>query len=93
MLIAAAVKFHIDATDKDVIVQCRRHYEAYELLKDMGFAPQSGYKKIEEGFVTHRGEFLSRHAAWKYAAEIGQISEQQIEDTEFSEELFSEDLW
>lgn len=92
MLIAAAIKTHIKATDKDVIIQCRRHYEAYRLLKDMGFQP-GGYIVSETGFVTHKGEFLDRHAAWEYAAEIGQISQQQIHDTNFSKILLSEDLW
>lgn len=93
MLITAAIKVHIDKTNKDICIQCRRHYEAFELLKDFGFNPSEGYKVLDQGFMDQHGNFLNRREAWKHAAECGQLSEQQIRDTEFSEELFSEDLW
>ncbi len=73
MVLCAAVKFHIDITDKDVIVPCRRHCDAYCLLKDMGFSPQDGYSHEEDGFITTTGEFLTRNEAYNEAIECGQL--------------------
>lgn len=43
-------------------------------------------KKGEQGFVTDKGEFLSRGAAAEHAFECGQIKEKK-------RTIYSEDLW
>ena len=92
MLLCAAVKFHITATDKEVVVACRRHCEAFNMLRDMGYEPKQGYKTIAQGFITTSGMFLDRKQAYRHAVSCGQLSDTVIRNV-LNEELFSEDLY
>lgn len=92
MILCAAVKFHIDKTDADVVIPCWRHYCAYDILKDLGFGPKEGYTKIADGFLNHRGEFMTREEAYHHGCECGQLSD-TVKRNVTRDELFSEDLY
>lgn len=95
MILAAAIKIHIDKTDKDVVLCGCRHGDIFAQLQDLGFNPKDGYKEIEQGFITHKNEFLNRKEAFYHAKECGQLSAKIIYDREKnnSTSLISEDLW
>ena len=92
MILCAAVKFHIDATNKDVVVVCRRHCDAFAMLRDMGYEPKKGYKVVEQGFIKTDGSFLCREEAYAHAINCGQLSETTKLNL-CSGHLFSEDLY
>lgn len=98
MILCAAIKFHIDKTDKDVVIPCWRHSEAYRILRDLGFEAKDGYKEIEQGFITTDNYFLNRRAAYKEAEWCGQINlttqwYKQDKGEKEPYELYSEDLY
>ena len=96
MIIAAAITYYIPSTDKEVVMCGVRHGDIFYQLSCLGFKPREGYIEIEQGFITHDHKFLNREQAYKYAKEIGQISEQLIiyrDNQTMKPELFSEDLW
>lgn len=92
MILCAAIKFHIDKTDKDVVIPCCRHGDAYKILKDLGFEAKEGYKEIEQGFITTSNTFLNRKEAYRLAILYGQISPISMFNIN-SEELYSEDIY
>ncbi len=92
MIICAAVKFYIPSTGQTVVVPCWRYHYAYELIRDLGFEPHQGYEKIEDGFINHKNEFLSRTEAYNHAIECGQLSA-TTRDTINNGVLFSEDIY
>lgn len=97
MILAAAIKFHIDKTDKDVVLCGCRHSDIFAQIKDLGFKPKEGYEEIKQGFINHKGEFLNRKEAYLHAKEIGQICNKIIYEREqpssFGYNMISEDLW
>lgn len=99
MILCAAIKFHIEETDCDVIVPGRRHGDIYKIMKGLGYGPKKGYKEIEQGFITTAGFFLNRSDAFHHALECGQISQTtqwykaDHEGYIHIPELFSEDLY
>lgn len=96
MIQASAIKFHITATNSDVILCGLRHGDIFEQLKYLGFKPNNGYKIITQGFITDKGEFLNRTDAMVHARKCNQISQVELQSRilrDGSCELFSEDLW
>lgn len=47
MIIAAAIRFHIDKSDKDVTLCGNSHANIFKQLSDLGFEPKEGYKELE----------------------------------------------
>ena len=92
MILCAAVKIHVDATDKDVVIPCRRHCDAFHILRDMGFEPKQGYKTIAQGFITTSGMFLDRKQAYRHAVSCRRLSDTVMRNV-FNEDLFSEELY
>lgn len=88
MILCSAIKFHIDKTNKEVILCGLRHGDIFKQLEALGFEPHKGYKEIEQGFLTNSGRFLSRKEAYVAALKCG-----QLKNSKEKEELFSEDLW
>lgn len=95
MIICAAIKIeHSSVTgvkQLDLIIGGHRHGNCLEVVKNLDL----NIDRIEQGFITHTGEFLDRKRALWHAKECGQIS--QItwwykEDNKI-EELESEDLY
>ena len=92
MILAAAVKFHIEKTNEDVVLCGHRHWNVFEQLKLLGFEPQKGYKEIAQGFIDDKNNFLTREEAFEHAIKCGQIEDDR-EDGSCCERLVSEDLW
>ena len=95
MILASAIKFKIEKTDKEVVLCGVRHGDIFSQLKSLGFEPHKGYKEIEQGFIDHNNNFLTREEAYKHAKEIGQLCCRIVHDREttYGVELISEDLW
>lgn len=95
MILAAAIKYHITATGRDVVLCGARHGNIFEQLEQLGFGPRFGYEELEQGFIDHRGVFLTRAEAYDHAVMCGQIPEKIIYEREKSgsKQLISEDLW
>jgi hypothetical protein len=41
MIICAAVKIQVEGLDHETIIPCRRHGDAFGILKDLGYAPKT----------------------------------------------------
>ena len=97
MILAAAIKYKIEATDKEVVLCGARHGNVFEQLKALGFKPRKGYEEIEQGFIDHKNNFLTREEAYEHAKMCGQICEMRIYEREkdniFYKKMISEDLW
>jgi hypothetical protein len=87
MITKAAVTIFDYRQNKEILIPCHRHCDAFWILKEFGYNVNVDYKQCKQGFLTDKGEFLNRVEAKKHAQACGQIV-----DTEFSE-LYSEDLW
>ncbi len=95
MILAAATKFRIEATGRNVVLCGARHADIYEQLEALEFGPKEGYKELEQGFITHEGKFLSRPDAWDHAVSCGQVPykiRRQREEAG-TRQMISEDLW
>ena len=97
MILAAAIKYKITSTGEEVILCGARHGNIFAQLKALGFKPREGYEEIEQGFIDHNNNFLSRKEAFYHAKECGQIAEKLIyakeNGSDISLDLISEDLW
>ena len=60
MIVASAIKFHIEATNKNVVLCGLRHSNIFAQLKELDFKPKEGYKEIEQGFIDNNNNFLTR---------------------------------
>ena len=63
MILAAAIRYHIPATGKDVVLCGARHGDVFWQLEGLGFGPKDGYEELEQGFIDHNGTFLDREEA------------------------------
>ena len=95
MILASAIKFKIEKTNKEVVLCGARHGDVFAQLKPLGFEPQGGYKEIEQGFIDHHNNFLTREEAYEHTKEIGQLCCRIAHDREttYGTKLISEDLW
>lgn len=95
MILASAIKFKIEKTNEEVVLCGARHGNIFAQLKPLGFEPQGGYKEIEQGFIDHHNNFLTREEAYEHAKEIGQLCCRIVHDREttYGTNLISEDLW
>ena len=97
MILAAAIKYHINATDKDAVLCGCRHGDIFVQLESLGFDPHEGYEEIEQGFIDHHNNFLTRKEAFEHAKQCGQLCEKIIYERENGGvgglNLISEDLW
>lgn len=97
MILASAIKYHIKETNKDVVLCGCRHGDIFIQLKALGFDVLQGYEEIEQGFITHKNEFLTRKEAFEHAKQCGQLAEKIVYEREHGgiggTNLISEDLW
>lgn len=95
MIIASAMKVHVESTDSYVIMCGLRHSDIILQFKLLGFHPGKEYKIVEQGFIDHKNNFLNRVDAWNHALNCGQLAANIIEerDMKVEQQLFSEDLW
>lgn len=96
MIIAAACKFLINGNE--VILCGVRHGDIYKQLEALKINMNS-VEELEQGFITHKNEFLNRHDAYNLVSKNGQlcarIKHEKDKAREFGKipELISEDLW
>lgn len=90
MITKAAVKIFDIRQNKEVIIPCHRHSDAYEILYSFGYKKNVDYTITKEGFLDEDGTFLNRHAAWLEAIYSRQVS---ADCDAMLKELYSEDLW
>lgn len=95
MIICAALLVQVEGLDHTTIVPCHRHGDGFKILADLGYAPKTKYKVLEQGFINHKGEFLDRIEAFKRAVECGQLAEttRWYKFDRNDTELYSEDLY
>ena len=97
MILAAAIKYNIEKTGKEVILCGARHGNIFEQLEQLGFEPKKGYEEIEQGFIDHNNNFLTRKEAYEHAKMCGQLCAKIINDRESGcvggRNMISEDLW
>lgn len=95
MILAAAIKFKIENTGKNVILCGARHGDIFVQLEGLGFDPRKGYEEIEQGFIDNCNNFLTRKEAFEHAKKCGQLAAKIIYEREKagSLSLISEDLW
>jgi hypothetical protein len=97
MILASAIKFHIEKTNEDLILCGSRHGDIFQQIKLLGFETRKGYIELEQGFITHKNEFLNRKQAYEHAKQCGQLSSKIIYERENGcvggKNLISEDLW
>lgn len=91
MIVSAAVKIKDLRQDKEIIIPCHRHCDAFYILKEFEYKKNIDYKEIAQGFLDEKDNFYNRVEAWKHAYHCNQINPDAIEHT--IQELFSEDLW
>ena len=97
MILASAIKYRIEATGKEVVLCGARHGDVFNQLEALGFKARKGYEEIEQGFIDHKNNFLTRKEAFEHAKMCGQICANIIYDREeknvFGTNMISEDLW
>ena len=93
MIICAAIKIQMNNLPEPTIVHCFRHGFGFRILQDL--VSRDAYKILEEGFITHTGEFLDRKEALAHALECGQLNQtvRWHKEDHNEDELFSEDLY
>lgn len=91
MITKAAVKIFDIRQNKEIIIPCHRHCDAYEILYNFGYKKNIDYYKIQEGFLDEDDTFLDRHCAYLEAKYSNQLMIVSVDDRR--QELFSEDLW
>lgn len=79
MIVAAAIKY-----PNGEVLTALRHYKIIHMQAQMGI-PTKG--DCEQGFIDHRGVFLTREEAKEVAIQCGQI------DKNHDGTLYSEDIW
>lgn len=89
MIVSAAVKIKDLRQDKEIIIPCHRHCDAFYILKQFAYKKNIDYKEIAQGFLDEEDNFYTRIEAWNEAYKCNQLM--VIDNT--SKELFSEDLW
>ena len=94
MILSSAVKIKLKATDEKIIIHCHRHFYGYVMLSKLGLKPDD-YEKVSQGFIDHKGTYMTREQAYEHALECGQISAviREIKEKTKCKELFSEDLY
>jgi len=104
MIVCAAIKIFLISPltgrpypcDDGIVIAGLRHANCYETIRDLKM-PHNGYdhELTVEGFINHRGDFLTREEAFEHALVCGQLPAQIRGDKgQVGEhQLFSEDLY
>ena len=89
MIVKAAVKIFDMRQNKEVIIPCHRHCDAFYILKSFGYKKDIDYKELAQGFLDEHDNFYNRVEAWHEAYKHHQLK--MVDPSHH--ELFSEDLW
>ena len=95
MICRAAVKIYDKRQDREIIIPCHRHCDAFQILKEFGYKRFTDYEEIAQGFLNEKDEFLTRTEAWVEAKRCMQVLEIDfaLPYLYACKELYSEDLW
>lgn len=86
-IISAAVKIYDKKQEKEIIIPCHRHCDAFHMLKEFGYV-RAEYDILAQCFLDRNYDFLTRVEAKIAARENGQLLEDTLDPA-----LYSEDLW
>lgn len=86
MIASSAVKILDLKQNKEIIIPCHRHCNAFFILHEFGYGKKD-FKVIEQGYLDSHDNFLNRSQAFNHALDCKQIHRL------YEGELFSEDLW
>ena len=89
MIVSAAVKIKDLRQDKEIVIPCHHHCDAFYILKQLAYKKDIDYKEITQGFLDEENNFYNRVEAWHEAYKHRQL---KMVDPSYHE-LFSEDLW
>lgn len=89
MITHAAVKIFDKRQNKEIVIPCHRHCNAFMILKEFGYKRNVDFTEIAQGFLDEHANFLNRIDAYIHACDHNQIVDKVGHPTE----LFSEDLW
>ena len=89
MITKAAVKIFDERQQKEIIIPCHRHSDAFYILHAFGYKAKQEYREIAQGFLDENDNFLNRVEAWEEARRCRQLK--MVDPTYHC--LFSEDLW
>ena len=95
MILIAAIRIkNANTVDGYTVIPCWRHSFGYAILQELR-PNEKLYIGAEEGFLDHRGKYLSREDAYLHALECGQTSAElrQLKASRNETMLFSEDLY
>lgn len=92
MICRAAVKIYDKRQNKEMVIPCHRHCDAFLILKEFGYKRFEDYKEIEQGFLDENDTFMNRVEAYSHAVKCDQVLVPR-KSFYFSKELYSEDLW
>ncbi len=88
MIVKAAVRIADLRQNKEIIIPCMRHCDAFYILHEFGYKKNINYKELDQGFIDEKGIFYNRVAAYKHA-----WAHKQLDEEYNVQPLFSEDLW
>lgn len=91
MICRAAVKIYDRRQDKEIIIPCHRHCDAFQILNEFGYKRFTDYQEVAQGFLDEIDRFLTRTEAWYVARDHGQLPDHF--ESHLCHELYSEDLW
>ena len=88
----AAVKIFDKKQEKEIIIPCHRHCDAFRILKEFGYYRRD-YDILDQGFLDRDDVFLTRIEARREAELHGQLLPSAINSAGNDMRLYSEDLW
>lgn len=91
-IVKAAVKILDLKQNKEIIIPCHRHCDAFQILHDFGYRIQD-YKTLEQGFLDGDDNFYNRIDAYDIAWAFDQLPVDEYMQGYKKKELFSEDVW
>lgn len=91
MVCRAAVKIYDKRQDKEIIIPCHRHCDAFQILHDFGYVRKRDFEELGQGFLDEHGNYLTRIEAHEHVVKIHQATTSDF--SLFGKELYSEDLW
>jgi hypothetical protein len=83
--------------EKEVIIPCHRHCDAFQILKAFGMRRDVDFEEIAQGFLDENDNFMTRAEAWQEARRCYQFLDSYIEkycdNINPPTILYSEDVW
>ena len=88
MIVSAAVKIFDMRQNKEIVIPCHRHCDAFYILKEFNYKKDVDYKELAQGFLDEDDNFYDRIAAYKHAWWRNQLKEEYKVRPLYSEDLY-----